>query len=48
MLGALSFAGEPSGPQTSPAPSLVGTYRLVSRQMPDGTMLRVRCVRSGI
>ena len=39
-LGALSFAGEPSKPQASPAPSIVGTYRLVSRQMPDGTMLR--------
>jgi hypothetical protein len=40
MLGALSFAGDPSGPQPSPAPSLVGTYWLVSRQMPDGTLLR--------
>jgi hypothetical protein len=40
MLGAVSFAGEPPTPQASPAPSLVGTYRLVSRQMPDGTVLR--------
>lgn len=40
MLGAVSFAGEPPTPPASPAPSLVGTYRLVSRQMPDGTVLR--------
>jgi hypothetical protein len=39
-LGALSFAGEPSRPQASQAPSIEGTYRLVSRQTPDGTMLR--------
>jgi hypothetical protein len=39
-LGALSFAGEPPTPQPSPAPSIAGTYRLVSRQMPDGTVLR--------
>jgi hypothetical protein len=39
-LGALSFAGKPSRPQASPAPSIEGTYRLVSRRMPDGTMLR--------
>jgi hypothetical protein len=40
MLGALSFAGEPPTPQPSPAPSIAGTYRLVSRQMPDGMRLR--------
>jgi hypothetical protein len=39
-LGALSFAGEPSRPPASLAPSIEGTYKLVSRQMPDGTMLR--------
>jgi hypothetical protein len=39
-LGALSFAGEPSRPQASPAPSTEGTYRLVSRLTPDGTMLQ--------
>jgi hypothetical protein len=40
MLGAISFAGEPSRPQASSAPSIEGTYRLVSRRTPDGTMLR--------
>ena len=39
-LGALSFAGEPSRAPASSAPSIEGTYKLVSRQMPDGTMLR--------
>jgi len=39
-LSVLSFAGEPSRPQSSSAPSIEGTYRLVSRQTPDGTMLR--------
>jgi len=39
-LGALGFTGEPSRPQASPAPSIEGTYRLISRQTPDGTMLR--------
>jgi hypothetical protein len=39
-LGALSFAGEPSRPPASSAPSIEGTYKLISRQMPDGTMLR--------
>jgi hypothetical protein len=39
-LGALSFAGELSRPQASTAPSIEGTYRLVSRRTPDGTMLR--------
>jgi hypothetical protein len=39
-LGALSFAGEsPSAPASS-APRLEGTYQLVSRQLPDGTMQR--------
>ena len=39
-LGALSFAGEPSRLPASSAPSIAGTYRLVSRQFPDGTMLK--------
>jgi len=37
---ALSFAGIPPTPQASSAPSIEGTYRLVSRQFPDGTMLK--------
>ena len=37
---ALSFAGEPPTPQASSAPSIEGTYKLLSRQLPDGTMLR--------
>jgi hypothetical protein len=37
-LGALSFAGEPSRPQSSSAASIQGTYKLISRQTPDGTM----------
>jgi hypothetical protein len=37
---ALSFAGEPPTPQASSAPSIEGTYKLISRQFPDGTMLR--------
>ena len=40
MLGAVSFAGEPPKPQASSVPSLEGTYRLVSRQTPDGTVFR--------
>jgi hypothetical protein len=40
MLGAASFAGEPATPQASSAPSIDGTYRLVSRQFPDGTVLK--------
>jgi hypothetical protein len=40
MLGAVSFAGEPPTPQASSAPSIAGTYRLVSRQFPDGTVLK--------
>jgi hypothetical protein len=39
-LGALGFAGESSRPPASPAPSIEGTYRLISRQTPDGMMLR--------
>jgi hypothetical protein len=39
-LGALTFAGEPQQPPASSAPSLEGTYRLISRRLPDGTMLR--------
>jgi hypothetical protein len=37
---ALSFAGIPPKPQASSAPSIEGTYNLISRQFPDGTMLR--------
>lgn len=37
---ALSFAGIPPRPQVSSAPSIEGTYTLISRQFPDGTMLR--------
>jgi hypothetical protein len=40
MLGAASFAGEPSKPPASSTPSIEGTYRLVSRQFPDGTVLK--------
>ena len=40
MLSALGFAGEPSSLQSSHAPSIEGTYKLVSRRTPDGTMLR--------
>jgi hypothetical protein len=38
-LGALSVAGDPQKPPAS-APSIEGTYRLVSRQTPDGTRLK--------
>jgi hypothetical protein len=37
---ALSFAGIPPKPQASSAPSIEGTYTLISRQFPDGTVLR--------
>jgi hypothetical protein len=37
---ALSFAGIPPTPQASSAPSIEGTYRLVSRQFRDGTTLK--------
>ena len=36
---ALSFAGIPPKPQVSSAPSIEGTYTLISRQLPDGTRL---------
>ena len=39
MLGALSFAGEPPRPPASSAPSIEGTYQLISRQLADGTRL---------
>jgi hypothetical protein len=39
MLGALSFAGEPPRPPASSAPSVEGTYQLISRQLADGTRL---------
>jgi hypothetical protein len=37
---ALSFAGEFQQPPASSAPSIEGTYRLISRRLPDSTMLR--------
>jgi hypothetical protein len=37
-IGALSFAGEPPRAPASSAPSIEGTYKLSSRQLPDGTM----------
>ena len=37
---ALSFAGIPPTPQASSAPRIEGTYQLIARQFPDGTMLR--------
>jgi hypothetical protein len=40
MLGAPSFAGEPSRPQASSAPTIDGTYQLSSRKLPDGTVLK--------
>jgi hypothetical protein len=39
-FGVVSFAGEPPTPQASSAPSIEGTYRLVSRQFRDGTTLK--------
>jgi hypothetical protein len=36
---ALSFAGEPPRPPASSAPSIEGTYQLISRQLADGTRL---------
>jgi hypothetical protein len=36
---ALSFAGIPPRPQASSAPSIEGTYKLISRQLPNGTRL---------
>jgi hypothetical protein len=37
---ALSFAGEPPTPQALSAPRIEGTYTLLSRQFPDGTIFR--------
>jgi hypothetical protein len=37
---ALSFAGIPPTPQASSAPSIDGTYKLSSRKLPDGTVLK--------
>jgi hypothetical protein len=39
-IGALGFAGEPPTPRASAAPTIEGTYQLVSRKLPDGTMQR--------
>ncbi len=40
MLGAHGFAGEPPTPQASSAPSIEGTYKLSSRKLTDGTVLK--------
>jgi hypothetical protein len=40
MIAALSLAGEQLTMQASSAPTIEGTYQLVSRQLPDGTMQR--------
>jgi hypothetical protein len=40
MLGAVSFTGEPPTPQASSAPSIEGTYQLISRKLADGTVLK--------
>lgn len=39
-LGALCFAGEQSRPQAPSAPTIDGTYKLSSRKLPDGTVLK--------
>jgi hypothetical protein len=39
-LGALGFAGEPPRPQAPSAPSIEGTYKLSSRKLPDGAVLK--------
>jgi hypothetical protein len=38
MIGAVSFAGERLPSQTPSTPTIAGTYKLVSRTLPDGTM----------
>jgi hypothetical protein len=37
MIGAVSFAGERLPSQASSRPTIAGTYKLVSRTLPDGT-----------
>jgi hypothetical protein len=39
-IGVLCFAGEPPTPRASTAPTIEGTYQLVSRKLPDGTIQR--------
>jgi hypothetical protein len=39
-IGSLCFAGEQPTPQAPSAPSIAGTYQLISRQLPNGTMLK--------
>jgi hypothetical protein len=39
-IGTFCFAGEQPPPQTSSTPRIEGTYQLVSRKLPDGTMQR--------
>jgi hypothetical protein len=39
-LGALGFAGEPPRQPAPSGPSIEGTYKLSSRQLPDGTVLK--------
>ena len=38
MIGAVSFAGESLPSQASSTPTIEGTYKLISRRLPDGTM----------
>src|SRR5687767_4376955 len=38
MVGAVSFAAEGSPSQVSSTPTIEGTYKLISRQLPDGTI----------
>lgn len=39
-IGALCFAGEPPTSRASSAPTIEGTYKLISRKLPDGTVQR--------
>ena len=38
MIGAVGFAGESLPSQASSTPTIEGTYKLISRKLPDGTM----------
>jgi hypothetical protein len=44
MIAALSLAGEQPTKQASSAPTIEGTYQLISRQLPDGTMQRAPAI----
>jgi hypothetical protein len=39
-IGPLGFAGEQPRLQASSAPTIDGTYKLSSRKLPDGTVLK--------